>query len=155
MSRIKLAEQEEYEFTYRVRLQPRDINYGGHLGNDSLVSLLGSARVEMFRSMGFKELNLGDGRTGIIMSDLAVNYKAEAFMADELCIDTHIGQVARSSFRIFYRVMREASLIALAESGMVTFDYTLGRPAPVPDPFLRALSQAPRTSPELSSTEGD
>ena len=58
----------------------------------------------MLRSMGFSENDLGDGRTGIIMSDLAVNYKAEGFLFDDIAIDTHIGEMQSSSFRIFHRI---------------------------------------------------
>src|SRR3989337_4016867 len=83
MPLIRLSEQLSYEFHYTTRLEPRDINYGGHLGNDALVSLAGSARAEALHAIGLREQDLGDGHTGIIMSDLAVNFRAEAFMFDE------------------------------------------------------------------------
>jgi 4-hydroxybenzoyl-CoA thioesterase len=134
-------EQGEYEFHYTVALQPRDINYGGHMGNDALVSLVGAARVHMFRSLGFSELNLGDGQTGILMSDLSVNYKAEAFMFDELQIDTHIGELSPGGFRIFHRVRRGETIIALVETGLVTFNYETRKIAPVPETLLNALAQ--------------
>jgi acyl-CoA thioester hydrolase len=139
MPRIKLIEQEAYEFHYRAKLQPRDINYGGHLGNDSLVSLLGAARVNMLYAMSMSEGQLGDGETGVIMSDLAVNFKAEAFMHDEIVIDTHIGEFGRTGFRIFHRLKKEAVLVALAETGMITFNYSIRKIAPVPDIFLKTL----------------
>ncbi len=49
MPRAKLTEQPEYEFCYPIMLQPRDINYGGHLGVDSLVSIVGAARAYIFK----------------------------------------------------------------------------------------------------------
>jgi acyl-CoA thioesterase FadM len=123
-----------------VTLQPRDINYAGHLGNDTLISLVGAARADMFRSMGMSELDLGDGQTGIIMSELAVNYKAEAFMFDEFLIDTHIGELGRSGFRLFHRVTKK-TVIALIETGLSTFNYALKKVVPVPETFLKALAQ--------------
>ncbi len=51
MPRAKLTEQPEYEFCYPIMLQPRDINYGGHLGVDSLVSIVGAARAYIFKSI--------------------------------------------------------------------------------------------------------
>ena len=140
MPRIKLVEQQEYQFHYAVRLQPRDINYGGHLGNDAIVSLVGSARADMFHSMGLNEGDLGDGKTGIIMTDLAVSYKAEAFMFDEVLIDTYVGDFSRSGFRIFHRVTKGQTVVALAETGMSAFDYTLTRVAHMPEAFLKALA---------------
>jgi len=139
MPRVKLAEQAKYEFTYPVTLQPRDINYGGHLGNDSIVVLVNIARVNMFRSMGFSENDLGDGRTGIIMSDLAVNYRAEGFLFDELTIDTHIGEMESSNFRIFHRISRGDTRIALAEAGVVTFDYSNRKIGQVPAIFVKTI----------------
>jgi hypothetical protein len=81
MPRIKLEEQASYEFMFPVTLYPRDINYAGPLGNDALVVSIGSARAEMFHSMGFAEGDLGDGKTGIIMSDL-VSITGRGFIFD-------------------------------------------------------------------------
>jgi len=93
----------------------------------------------MFHVTGFTELDLGDGVTGVIMSDLAVNYKAEAQMFDELTIDTHVGEFSRNSFRTFHRVTKGDLVVALAESGLVTFNYTTRKLAPVPEVFLKTL----------------
>jgi len=142
MPRIKLIEQNKYPFSLNVTLQPRDINYGGHLGNDALISLLGSARVDMLHSLNMSEGDLGDGRTGIIMSDLVVSFKAEAYMFDELCIETNAGEFSRIGFRIFHRVTKKGGgLIALAETGMTTFNYSTRKIAQVPDKFLEEVSR--------------
>lgn len=139
MPRTKLDEQPFYEFSCTIVLQPRDINYGGHLGNDSLVSLIGTARAGLFHSMGLSEGDLGDGKTGVIMADLTVNFKAEAFMFDELRVDTHIGEMSRTGFRILHRVRKGQSVIALAETGMVAFDYAHRKIGHVPEKLIAAL----------------
>jgi acyl-CoA thioester hydrolase len=140
MPQIRLNEQLSYEFHYTTRLEPWDINYGGHLGNDALVSLAGSARADAFHVIGLRELDLGDGRTGIIMSDLVVNFRAEAFMFDEIVIDTHIGEFSRTRFRIFQRLTKGDIVVALAEAGLRTFNYVTRKVAPVPDTFLNVLA---------------
>jgi acyl-CoA thioester hydrolase len=139
MPRVRLNELQEYRFRYAVRLQLRDINHAGHMGNDTLVSLLGAAQAEMFHSLGLSEIDLGDGRTGIIVSDMVVNYKAEGFMFDELLIDTHAAEFGRTGFRLFHRVTRGETLVALAEKGLTIFDYTSRRVAPIPEVLLRFL----------------
>jgi len=58
MPRIKLSEQEVYEFQSSFQVRPQDINYGGHVGNDNLISLVGAARAYLFHSMGLSELDL-------------------------------------------------------------------------------------------------
>jgi acyl-CoA thioester hydrolase len=141
MPRIKLNELSDYAFHYQVTLGPRDINYGGHLGNDALVSLVGMARVNMLHSIGTSEQDLGDGKTGIIMSDLAVNYRSEAFMFDELVIDTHVGEMSRSSFRLFHRLKKGKIVVALAETGLTTFNYVSRKVASIPEAFVKALTE--------------
>jgi YbgC/YbaW family acyl-CoA thioester hydrolase len=116
MPRTKLHEQQWYRFSFIIRVQPRDINMAGHVGNENIVALVGTARSEMFLEMGFSELDLGDGETGIIMSDLVVNYKAEASMFDELLIETQVGELNRKGFRMFHRVTKGRTLIALMET---------------------------------------
>lgn len=140
MPRIKLVEQNRYGFRCPIEVQPRDINYGGHLGNDSLVSIVGTARARMFLSMGLSELDLGDGRTGVLMWDLVVNYRSEAFLFDEILVETNVDEFTRTSFRLFHRITRENSLIALVEAGLTAFDYISRKVVPVPRGFIETVA---------------
>jgi len=140
MPRIKLAEQEVYEFRFSIQVRPQDINYGGHLGNDDLISLVGAARAQLFHSLGLSELDLGDGQTGIIITDLVVNYRAEAFMFDELLVETHLDEFAEKGFRMFHRVRKNSKLIALMETGLMTYNYASKETAPIPEAFLKHLA---------------
>ena len=121
---------------------PRDINYGGHLGNDAIVTLFGSARAGMYHAMGFGEGDLGDGENGTIMSDLVVNYRAEGYVFDEIRIDSHIGELTTGSFRIFQRMVRGDTLVALAETGIVVFNYGRHKVGRLPDIFAAKLQEA-------------
>lgn len=141
MPRVKLTERSEYAFSHKVSVRVTDLNYGAHLANNALVGMLGEARAQLFHTLGFSEGDLGDRRTGIIMSDLVVNFIAEGLMFDTLQIDSHVGEVGRKSFRIFHRVTRNGQLVALAESGIVTFDYGERQSAPIPETFLQALAK--------------
>jgi acyl-CoA thioester hydrolase len=140
MPRIKLLEQGLYEFQASFQVMPQNINYSGHVGNDNLISLVGAARACLFHSMGLSELDLGDRQTGVIMTDLVVNYKAEAFLFDELLIDTHVSEIGRSGFRMCHRVRKDTKLISLVEAGFATYNYELKKIAPVPASFLKSLA---------------
>ncbi len=139
MPRAKLTEQPEYEFCYPITLQPRDINYGGHLGVDSLVSIVGTARAYIFKSIGLSEGNLGNGRAGIIMTDFTVNLKAQGYMFDSLEVYTHIGELTKSSFRFFHKITRGATIVALAEVGFLAYDYAVNKVTSVPKEFSNPL----------------
>lgn len=147
MPRVKLQLQPTYEFSYEVTLQVRDINYGGHLGNDALVGLLHEARINLFNSLSLSEMNLGDGQTGIIMADLVVNFLEEGFMLDRLHIDSHIGEMTQRSFRIFHRLSKRDKILALAETGLVTYNYAERKIAPIPASFRQALDKLTKPSP--------
>jgi acyl-CoA thioester hydrolase len=139
MPRTKLAEQPVYEFCYPITIQPRDINYGGHLGVDSLVSIVGAARAYIFKSIDLSEGNLGNNKAGIIMTDFVVNLKTEGFMFDNLEIYTHIGELTKNGFRFFHKITRGASLVALVEAGFLAFDYTAKKVTSVPEQFSNTL----------------
>ena len=136
---IRLKEQEAYEYEYDRIVQVGDINYGGHLGNDALVRIIHEARINMLHSMGFTELDLGDGETGIILAELVVNYKAESFMMDRISVFCHVDDISNISFRMYYKVADEDKLIALAETEIVSFNYTKKQIADVPTAFINAL----------------
>lgn len=142
MPRTKLTEQPTYEFCYPITLQPRDINYGGHLGVDSLVSIVGAARAYIFNSIGLSEGNLGNGRVGIIMTDFTVNLKAQGYMFDSLEVYTHIGELTKNGFRFFHKITRGESLVALAEAGFLAYDYTTKKVTSVPETFSNPLGLA-------------
>lgn len=139
MPRTKLTEQPHYEFCYPITLQPRDINYGGHMGVDALISIIGTARAYIFKTVGLSEIKLGDDRTGIIMTDFVVNLKAEGFMFDNLEVHSHIGELTKNGFRFFHKVIRGDSIVALAEMGFLTFDYDARKAISVPDSCIRAF----------------
>jgi YbgC/YbaW family acyl-CoA thioester hydrolase len=116
-----------------------DINYGGHLDNARFVSLLHEARVRFLKELGAAEADLGDGKTGILMADLALNYKAEVFHGAELTIRCAIDEMEARGFRMFYRIENRGELAALAETGIVCFDYAARRIVKVPDAFIERV----------------
>lgn len=141
MPRVKLKEQPVYEFTHTVTVRVTDLNYGKHLANDAVVGLIGEARVQALHQLGLNEFDLGDGQTGLILADLVVNFNAEGFLFDTLQIDSHIGDISRKSFRLFYRITKESQHLALAETGIITFNYAERQAVSIPEAFLEALNR--------------
>jgi acyl-CoA thioester hydrolase len=144
MPRIKLVERDGYELHYELQVRPQDINYSGHVGNDNLIAMIGAARAYAFHTMGTSELDLGDGKTGVIMTDLVVNYRAEAFLFDQLSVDTHFDEIGRSGFRMFHRARKGSRIIGLVETGFATYSYTEKKVVPVPNEFRRLLAESAR-----------
>lgn len=142
MPRIKLSRLEKYTFVYHRELKVGDINYGGHLGNDSVVRIVHEARLDLLRSMGLSELDLGDSKTGIIMTDLAVNFKGEGFLFDKITIHSRISEIVSTGFRVFHYFTKDSKPVALAETGLASFDYQSRKIVPLPEAFLKAVELA-------------
>jgi acyl-CoA thioesterase FadM len=121
--RIKLNPAENYPFSTEIKVRITDLNYGGHLGNDSLLSMVHEARVAFLAGFGFSEKDCGG--VSLIIADTAVVYQSEAFAGDVLCFEVAAGEQTRRGFRLFFRVTRpkDDTPIALVENGMVCYDY--------------------------------
>jgi acyl-CoA thioesterase FadM len=124
MAKVKLNPLHNYSFQTKIKVRITDINYGGHLGNDRLLSLIHEARIAFLAIHGFSELECGG--VSLIMADTVIIYQGEAFAGDDLLIEVSAGEPSQCGFRLFYRVSRlkDKAAIALVENGMVCFDYT-------------------------------
>ena len=123
MPRLKLDPLDAYGFSCELTVRTTDLNYGGHLGNDRLLSLVHEARVSFLAAHGLSELDFGG--VSLILGDAALVYQAEAYAGEVLRFEVAAGEPTRSGFRIFYRVTRPADgqAVALVENGMACFDY--------------------------------
>ena len=135
MARIKLNIPEKFEFTTEIPISINNINYGGHLGNDSLLSLIHEARVRFFKKNNFTESNIGGA--GIIITDVAIVYKAEGFYGDISKFE-----IAREDFNkygcdIIYKITNKdtGTEIARAKTGIVFFNYREKKIVTIPDIF--------------------
>jgi acyl-CoA thioester hydrolase len=143
MARVKLDTPEHKIFTTDIPVRISDINYGNHVGNDAIVSIVHEARMQWLAANNYTELNIGGA--ALIMADLAVEYKAESFYGDTLTIAISIGEITKISFEIFYEITTTRNdkniLITNAKTGMVCFDYEARKVTSIPKDFLRYLSQ--------------
>lgn len=138
MARIKIDIPEKILLTVKLPVRITDINYGNHLGNDALVSILHEARVLWLKEGGYTELKIEN--VAMIMSDLAVEYKSEAFYGDELSVAISVGDVGRVNFDVYYSVSNQHNnVIAKAKTGLVCYDYENKKVAPIPENFKSFL----------------
>ncbi|MFO7607781.1 MAG: thioesterase family protein [Candidatus Krumholzibacteriia bacterium] len=146
MPRVQLIPHAAYPFATEIAVRTTDLNYGGHLGNDRLLSLVHEARVAFLAAHGWSELDCAG--VSLILGDAAVVYQAEAFAGDVLRFEVAAGEPGRAGFRLAYRVTRPADgkAVALVENGMVCFDYAARRIVPLPA-AVAAVCAAPPEAP--------
>jgi len=142
MPRIQLKPLPSYPFHCEITVRTTDLNYGGHLANDRLLSLIHEARVAFLAAHDMIEKDCGG--TSLILADTGVVYQGEAFAGDVLCFEVGAGEPSRCGFRLFYRVTRptDAAAIALVENGMVCFDYTSRRIQPLPEAVKKICQES-------------
>ncbi|QCR24266.1 thioesterase family protein [Pontibacter sp. SGAir0037] len=132
MARIKVEIPETTIFETQLPIRITDLNYGNHLGNDALLSILHEARLRLLQSLGYTELNLGG--TSMIMADVAIEYKGEGFYGDTLTIKMAFADMHRYGFDITYHVLNQLSKeVARAKTGILCFNYTTRKLMPLPD----------------------
>ena len=136
MNRVKVNLPESFSFKTEIPLRITDINYGGHLGNDKILSLIQEARVRFLGELGYSETNV-EG-FGIIMLDAIVQYKSEGFYGDVILIEVDAGDFDKLGFDVFYRLSNKETgkEVALAKTGISIFDYQKRRIVPVPEKFI-------------------
>lgn len=135
--KVQPITQPFFETTLEVRIY--DINYGRHLSNDSMVSLLHEARARFLKSRGFTEIDI-DG-VGIMVTNLVVNYLGQAFFCDVLSIKIALGEVSRTSVELIYQVDTHQAPrpIARALTTITFYDYEKQKVSRVPAAFLASL----------------
>ena len=123
MARIKLDLPEHFPFTIELRVRITDVNYGGHMGNDSLLGMLHEARVWFLAHYGLNELDVFG--VGLIMADSVIVYKSEAFPGEMLEIAVGVTDFNPYGCDFVYRVTEKISgrEVARAKTGIVFFDY--------------------------------
>ena len=141
MARIKLSVPARFSFSTQIPVRITDINYGNHLGNDSVLSILHEARMQYLQSIGYTELAFAG--IGLIMSDVAIEFKGEAFYGDMLNAFVTAGDISRVGFDLYYKLTKSSNeeVVAIAKTGMICFDYDRRKVTALPTEAADKLSK--------------
>ena len=139
MARIQIALPEAFVFKAEITLYMSHINYGGHLDNALLLSVVSEARVRFFKSLGYSELDV-EG-VGIVVADAALQYKSEAFHGETMVVEMTATDFGKFGCDLLWRMSDHASgrEVARGKTGIVFLDYSTRKIAPVPQGFRDKL----------------
>ncbi len=142
MNRIKINLPENFSFSTNITIRVTDLNYGGHVGNDSFLSLIHEARQQFLISHGYKELEIVG--IGLIMADVAIEFKKELNHGDIVKISVTADGFDKLGFDLFYKMElingEEITLAGKAKTGMMCYDYTQKKKVAVPVEVIEKLS---------------
>lgn len=134
MPKTKLELPEHFTFTTEMPIRITDLNYGGHVGNDSILSILHEVRMQFLRHHEYSEMDLAG--PGIIMADVAIEFRNEVFYGETLKASVAAAEFSRVGFEIYYKLEKQAGekwvTVALARTGMVCYNYSLKKIVSVP-----------------------
>jgi acyl-CoA thioester hydrolase len=133
MDRVKVILPNTFSFFTSIKIRINDINYGGHLGNDSFFSIMHEARLQYLKQFGYTETNIEN--VGLIMADAAIEFKAEAFYGDELNIGIKAENFSKYGFDLYYIIEKNADskvLVAKAKTAMLCMNYSTRKLASLP-----------------------
>jgi len=135
MPRIKIDLPLHFHFTTEIPIRISDINYGGHLGNDAVLSILHESRIRLLMDHGYSEFNV-EG-VGIIMTDSAIIYKSEAFYGESLRVQIAVKDFSNFGCDMYYLVRERESgrEVVQAKTGIAFFNYEERKLASIPDQF--------------------
>ena len=144
MDRIKLTLPESFSFSTNIRVRITDLNYGGHVGNDSFLSLIHEARQQFLINYSYSELNFAG--SSLIMADVGIEYRAELNYGDEVKISVAATGFDKIGFDIFYllEVMKVDKMIIAGKvkTGMICYDYSAKKKIAIPLDAIAKFSGA-------------
>lgn len=140
MPRIKIPSPEQILFSMERSVGISDINYAKHLDSIAMVNILHEARLQFLASLGFSEGNIYG--LGMVVTDLAVDYRSESFANDRLIVDVGVGSFNRYGFDIGLHVTNSASetVVCNAKMGVVFFDFDKHKITEIPVAFKNLLA---------------
>ena len=138
MSRIKIILPEKFSFITQIPIRVTDINYGNHVGNDSILSILHEARMQFLNNYGYTEKQF-EG-VGMIMRDAGIEFLKELFYGDTIYASIAASGFSRAGFDIYYKLEiaaerpGSAGIVAVAaKTGMICYDYDKKKIVAVPE----------------------
>lgn len=141
MSRIKIELPGTFSFSTKIPIRITDINYGGHLGNDTVLSLIHEARMQFLNHFGYSEMEL-EG-VGMIMADASIEFKNEVFYGDTIVASVAVSNPGKVSFDIYYKLEKEIDEklqpVAFAKTGMVCYNYQKKKITALPGEVMKKM----------------
>ncbi len=141
MARIKIELPEQFSFTTTIAVRITDLNYGGHVGNDTILSIIHEARVQYLQQWGYGELTLAG--VGLIMSDVGIEFKSELFYGQPIRASVTATDLTKVSFDLYYKLEVEKEgktvLVAAAKTGMICYDYSKKKVAAIPEEVKKSF----------------
>ena len=142
MARIKIDLPGKFLFTANIPVRITDVNFGGHVGNDTILSIVHEARAQFFAHCGYTELDFAGA--GTIMSDVAIEYKNQTYYGDTILASVAVGEITKVAFDLFYKLEKKCAEgrlvpVAFAKTWMVCYNYDQKKVIAIPEQAIKKI----------------
>jgi acyl-CoA thioester hydrolase len=137
----------DFAHRHAVPVRLADTDAMGHVNNASYLTYVEIARVVYYEQVTGNALPIAThgAEEGMILAEIRMTYRSPAFYGETITVETRVERIGRTSFGMVHRMTApesrygRARLVAVAESVLVSYDYELERPIPVPDDWRAAF----------------
>ena len=145
----------DFAHRHEVEVRLADTDAMGHVNNANYLTYVEIARVAYYEQVTGNALPIGvhGAEEGMILAEIRMTYRSPAFYGETLVVETRVERIGRTSFGMVHRITAPESrygparLIAVADSTLVSYDYTDECPIPVPDEWRAAMEAFEGRSP--------
>ena len=137
----------DFAHCHDVEVRLSDTDAMGHVNNARYLTYVEIARVAYYERVTGNALPIGvhGAEEGMILAEIRMTYRSPAFYGETLTVETRIERIGRTSFGMVHRITAPESrygparLVAVADSVLVSYDYTDEHPIPVPQEWRTAM----------------
>ena len=123
-----------------VEVRFADTDAMGHVNNAAYLTYAEIARAAYYEAATGEPMHLGvhGAIEGMILAELRMTYRSPAFFGEFIIVETRIERIGRTSYSMVHRLSAPESrygparLVSIADSVLVSYDYSAERPIPVP-----------------------
>lgn len=146
--KIKINNEGKKIYVHNTKVRINDLNYGVHVGHQTVYEYCHDARIEFLDKMGLAldqhldEMNFGP--YSLIMSQSAANYLAEIKYGMEIDVEVYLEYAGQSYFELSYCLVNKEDQAELAKvlTTMVCFDYENKKVSPIPENIFNYLKNS-------------
>ncbi|MEJ7914217.1 MAG: thioesterase family protein [Chitinophagaceae bacterium] len=135
MATVKIQLPPVFSFDTMIPIRITDLNYGGHVGNDSVLSIIHEARIQFLRQFGYDEMNVGTA--SLIMLNVVIDFRKELFYGDVIKVSVKALEFSKIGFDLCYKLEKvtegKSVVVAAATTGMICYDYGNKKISSVPE----------------------
>ena len=121
------------ELRHRTPLQVRfrDTDAFGHVNNAVFFSYIELARIRYF--LDVLQPDEPFERMPLILARVEFDFRSPIMFDEAVEVETRVDRIGRSSIAMSHRMTADGRLVGESHSVLVTYDYEIARPMPVPD----------------------